>query len=79
VVGTAGQDADQAEFCDPQAARGDGHDGEQSDDCESSQGGLPGQLGLGQPDGAQACQQDKPQHEVAGHGGGGNPPAAGSE
>ena len=79
VAGAGGQDSDQAEFGDPEAAGGDGQGGEQPDEREGRQGGLPGHLRLGHAGGAQAGQQDQPQGEVAGHGGGGDPPAARGE
>ncbi len=47
--------------------------------AKAGQGRLPGHLGLGQAGAAQACQQDKPQGEVARRRGGGDPPATGGE
>jgi len=76
AVTGAGQGGDQPEFGDPQTAGRDGQHGQQPDEREGRQGGLPRYLGLGQADAAQAGQQDEPQGEVARGRGGGDPPAA---
>src|SRR5579862_442609 len=76
VARAGGQRGDQSELGDAQTAGGDGQHGQQPDEREGRQGGLPRYLGLGQADAAQAGQQDEPQGEVARGGGGGDPPAA---
>jgi hypothetical protein len=79
VAGGGGQGADQSEFGDSEAAGGDGQHRQQPDEGEGGEGGLPGNLGLGQAQAAQAGQQDEPQGEVARRRGGGDPPAAGGD
>jgi hypothetical protein len=79
VASAGGQGADQSEFGDSEAAGGDGQHRQQPDEREGSEGGLPGNLGLGQAQAAQAGQQYEPQGEVAHHCGGGDPPAAGGD
>jgi hypothetical protein len=71
-----GQRGDQSEFGDAETAGGNGQHRQQADERESRQGGLPGYLGLGEADAAQARQQDEPQGDVARRRGGGDPPAA---
>jgi len=60
----AGQDADQPELGDPQAAGRDRQDGQQPDEREGGQRSLPGHLGLAEPAAAQAGQQDQPQSQL---------------
>jgi hypothetical protein len=76
---SASQGADQAELGDTETPGGDGQRGQQPDERERRERGLPGHLRLGQADAAQACEQDQPQDQVARRGSGGDPPAAGSD
>jgi hypothetical protein len=76
VVGTRGQDADEAKLGNSGAARSDRQDGEQADESERGEARLPRDLRLGQAHAAHAREQHQPQCDRTRGRGGGDPPAA---